>query len=984
VLTPLPEDAAETILTGMSPRVSAPPADTTGLPVSAGGRPQAARGPLEVGQQFGARYHILRELGIGGMGAVYQAWDAELSVTVALKVIRPEVTRDPVAAQDIERRFKQELLLARQVTHKNVVRIHDLGELNGIKYITMPYIEGSDLATVLRDERLPVPKVMALARQIAAGLQAAHEAGVVHRDLKPANVMIDHDHAIIMDFGIARSTSRGGPTPARAPAPTGSGVLDIAVDDDVTRAAATIAGEVIGTIEYMAPEQARGEHADQRADVYAFGLIVYDMLIGRRRSEHAVSAVGELQNRLAQAPPPVRSIVPEVPLPLDQLVTKCTEPDAAKRYQTTTELVAALDRLDDKGEPIPIKRTVRLPYAIAAIVLLLAISVGVWWYQRQFIPPTKHDNVKVVIADFQNNTSDPSLAHTLEPVLKQALEGASFISAFDREGMTRTLGVRPPERLDEDAARAIAVKQGVGVVLAGSLESLGSGGYRISVQAKQAVTGTVITSAQGRASSKDQILNAATRLITRVRTALGDETSESEQMFAMASLSATSLEVVGQYAAGREAASNNRYDEARRSYLKAVGLDPKFGIGYQALANVSLNQANQPDAEKYIREAMRYVTGMTQHERYTTRAAFYRITGDYRQCQKEYSDLLAAYPADIAAHNNLAICWANLRNFPKALDEVRQVVTILPNRALYRVNLAMYANFSTQFQTAEQEARKIPEPGLNALIALAFAQLGQGQFAEATDTYKTVAAIGEFGASLATAGLADVANLEGRFADAARILEEGATQDLAAKRQDWAAGKLAALVQTQLWRGQKRAAIAAAEKALLNSNGQNVQFLVARAFIEAGEFERARALMKALASEVRAEPQAYAKILEGELALKTGDPRQAIEVLTQANALLDTWLGHFDLGRAFFDAKQFPQADSEFERCINRRGEALQLIMGDDLTYSHLPTVYYYQGRVREEMKTEGYGDSYREYLKFRGASREDPLVKEVRKRAGE
>jgi serine/threonine protein kinase len=217
----LPGDAETRFV--IPPQASGHSPDTTGLPESAGGRPAKARGPLEIGQRFGARYHILRQLGIGGMGAVYQAWDAELGVAVALKVIRPEVMQDPAAAQDIERRFKQELLLARQVTHKNVVRIHDLGEIDGIKYITMPYIEGHDLASVLRSERLPVPKVMALARQVAAGLQAAHEAGVVHRDLKPANVMLEGEHAIIMDFGIARSTSRGGAAPKPAPAVTPNG-----------------------------------------------------------------------------------------------------------------------------------------------------------------------------------------------------------------------------------------------------------------------------------------------------------------------------------------------------------------------------------------------------------------------------------------------------------------------------------------------------------------------------------------------------------------------------------------------------------------------------------------------------------------------------------------------------------------------------------------------------------------------------------------
>jgi serine/threonine protein kinase/Flp pilus assembly protein TadD len=979
VLTPLPEDSAETILTGMSPRVSAPPADTTGLPVSAGGRPQSARGPLEVGQQFGMRYHILRELGIGGMGAVYQAWDAELSVTVALKVIRPEVTRDPVAAQDIERRFKQELLLARQVTHKNVVRIHDLGELNGIKYITMPYIEGSDLATVLRDERLPVPKVMALARQIAAGLQAAHEAGVVHRDLKPANVMIDHDHAIIMDFGIARSTSRGGPTPARAPATTTSGVLDIAVDDDVTRAAATIAGEVIGTIEYMAPEQARGEHADQRADVYAFGLIVYDMLIGRRRSEHAVSAVGELQKRLAQPPPPVKSIVPEVPLPLDQLVTKCTEPDAAKRYQTTTELVAALDRLDDTGKLRPIKRVIRLPYALAAAVLLLALSGYTWWATR---PPVTHDRVSVLIADFQNNTKDAAFDRTLEPMLKRALEGAGFITAFDRDAIRRQVGVTPPDRLDESAARVLATKQGLGVVLAGSIDPQGNG-YRVAVKATRAITGEVITDTDARASGKDQVLDVATRLITRVRSALGDEASSSAQLFAMASLSTTSLDVVQAWVAGREAASKNDYPEALRNYSKAVELDPKFGLGWAGMANVSANQANRQNAEKYITEALRFVNSMTEREKYTTRGGFYRLTGDYRQCVKEYGALLAAYPADIAAHNNLAICLANLRDFRKAFAEIRQVVDALPNRALYRVNMASFANFSSEFQTGEEQAKKLGEMDVNAMMAVAFSQVGQGRLPQAAETYQKITTISEYGASLATSGLGDLASFEGRFSEAARILAEGADRDLTSKHPEWAAAKLAALAHTELWRARPAAAIAAGKKALMLDTGLNVQFMAARAFVDAGDVASARPLIAAMEKGLLDEPKAYAKIVQAEIALTTGDAPRAIELLTQANALLDTWLGHFDLGRAYLAAKQFAQADSEFDSCFKRRGEALQLILGDEPTYSYLPPVYYYRGLVWEGLKSEGSKDLFREYLKFRGKSTDDPRLKEVRQHAG-
>ena len=203
---------------------------------------------------------------------------------------------------------------------------------------------------------------------------------------------------------------------------------------------------------------------------------------------------------------------------------------------------------------------------------------------------------------------------------------------------------------------------------------------------------------------------------------------------------------------------------------------------------------------------------MTERERYTTRGGFYRLTGDYRQCVKEYTELLASYPADVAAHNNLAICLANLREFSKAFDEVRQVVAILPNRALYRVNLASFANFSSNFRTAEQEARKIAEPDVNALIALAFAQVGQGQMAQAARTYESVAKISDYGASLGTSGLGDLASIEGRFSDAVTILEQGAARDLAFKRPDWAAAKFAALAHTELRRGRPRAAIAAGEQ----------------------------------------------------------------------------------------------------------------------------------------------------------------------------
>ena len=938
-------------------------------------RPPVRRGgPLDVGQRFGPRYRIVKLLGMGGMGAVYQAFDADLDVLVALKVIRTEGGGDPDETRAIERRFKQELLLARQVTHKNVVRIHDLGEIDGIKYITMSYIEGEDLSSLLKREgKLEVPRALSIMRQVVSGLVAAHEAGVVHRDLKPANIMIEGDNAIIMDFGIARSSSaqadlRGSMTPAAGTSRTGHHAYQ-----------STVAGTIVGTIAYMAPEQARGDPVDQRADVYALGLIASDMLVGPRKRPQ--QTLEDLRRDSDDPPAPLRLIEPELPGALETVVLRCLQRHPARRYQTSAELLAALDRLDAKGHLLPAIRRLTPRMVAATAALGVALLAATYYVTRIFTtPPVQPDPVSVVIADLDNRTGDPTLDRTLEPMLRRALEGAGFISAFDRNGIVRTLGVDAPERLDETAAREIAVREGVGVVLSGSLARDGDG-YTITVKATRTVTGEVVTDAETDADSREEIVPAATQLMTNVRTALGDEASESAQMFAMASLSATSLDVVQHYAAAQEASSNNRFDEARVSLLKAVEADPKFGVGYQLLAVQSRNLGQLAEADKYINQALQYLNGMTERERYSTRGMYYRLTGDYQQCVKEYGEMVARYAADVTGRNQRALCLTQLRDLKGAVDEMRQVVDLLPNRATFRDNLALYANYAGDFQTAEEQALTIQGADAYATLAVAFAQVGQGRLPEARQTYEKLAGIDALGASFAASGLGDLAAVEGRFADAVRILTNGATRDLASKNTDRAAAKFAAAAYAELSRGRAPAAIAAVEKALANSKAVKIRFLAGRLYVEAGNIDAARPLMASLAAELQAEPQAYAKLIEGNIALKSGDPRQAIKLLSEGNMLLDTWIGHYDLGRAYLDANAYIQADSEFDRCLGRRGEALALFLDEEPTYAYLPSVYYYQGRVRDGMKMAGAAESYKTYLGFRGESKEDPLLAQLRQR---
>jgi tetratricopeptide (TPR) repeat protein/tRNA A-37 threonylcarbamoyl transferase component Bud32 len=907
------------------------------------------------------------------MGAVYEAFDLDLGVAVALKTVRPEIAADPETARMLERRFKQELLLARKVTHKNIVRVHDMGEVDGIKYITMPYLEGDDLATLLKHEgKLPPGRVMPIARQVASGLAAAHEAGVVHRDLKPANIMLtDGGEALIMDFGVARSTG-------------GAKAVAVSGPDDQLRALLseehTMVGSVVGTIEYMAPEQARAQPVDHRADIYAFGLILYDLLLGRSRSRRTASVVAELNLRMKEAPPPPRSVDPTIPEALDRIITRCTQPDAAARYATTAELVAAFERLDDDGVPLPMIRRLTVRSGSAAILVVASLIGLTWWAAREPPAPVQHEPVSLLIADFENRTGDAGFAHTLEPVLKLALEGAGFISAYDRSGISRSLGVRPPDLLDERAAMEIAVKQGVGVVLAGSVARQRSG-FAVSIKATRAVTGQVIASATERTVSREEVLGTVTRLATTVREALGDDTSGSSQRFAMETLSATSLEVVREYAVAMEALSRSKFDEAQQRFSNAVALDPNFGLAYAGLAIASRNVDRQQDAEKYIKEAMRHLDGMTERERFRTRGLYYYLTSDYQACVKEYSVLIGRYAADAAARNNLALCQTYLRNMPQAVQEMRQVVKILPNRALYRFNLALYEDYNGEFQVAEQHVRAMQEPGLFGLLALAFAELGQERLPEAAETYQSLGKMDDLGASYTASGLGDLQFYEGRFSEAAQIFSRGATADLASGDTDRAANKFAAVARAQLARQQHGLAIDAADKALTHSQAVKIRFLAGRVYVDAGAAAKGRTIAEGLASEPQAEPKAYARILDGMAALNSNQPRQAIEHLIEANRLLDTWIGHMELGRAYLAAGAFAQADAEFDRCIKRRGEALSLFLDEDPTYGFFPAVYYYQGRVREGLKNPTFAESYAAYLDIRGQSTEDPLLPEVRRR---
>ena len=833
-------------------------------------------------------YEIVAPLGAGGMGEVYRARDTRLERQVAIKVIRPELAQNA----QILARFKQELLTDHRVTHKNVIRIYDLAEADDIKFITMEYIEGHDLRRLLLDEgKLPPERAIEIIRQVCLALDAAHSVGVIHRDLKPQNIMCDKaGRILVMDFGLARSIESKGMTQT---------------------------GALMGTIEYMSPEQSMGKQLDARSDLFAIGLIFYELLTNNSPYK-ADSAMGSLLLRNQQRAVPVSDSDASIPKGLSDIVGKCLERDLDLRYQSAQEIVTDLDAFQGKRPisasvvmPVPAPRRA-VPWkwiAGAAALLLLAGTPIVMQRFMHKTPTAQHSQVSVLVADFTNHTGDPIFENTIEPMFNVALEGASFINAYNR-GTARKLAQRlpnPTDKLDEQAARLVAVSQGIGAVITGELGRRGDS-YSISATALDSVTGNVLSKTEVTAANKDEVLLAIPKLAGPIRIALGDTTPESVQVEkARGAITAASLEAMHQYGVGIEQLNAGKMEEALRSFSNAVALDPSFARAYGSRAAANVNLGKMQDAEKDVKLAMEHVDRMTDRERYRVRGFYYLTTHNWQKCVEEYGELVNQFPADNTGQANLAGCYLYLRNLPKAVEAARRAVEIVPKGALQRAALSLYTSYNGDFAGGEREAQAALglSPSYPSYLALVEAQLGLGQMSEATETYHKLAKLNVQGASLAASGLADVALYEGRFADAVRILEHGATADLAAKDSDDAAEKFAALAHIQLLRGQKGPAVASATKASDMSQGIRVRVLAAQTFVEAGEIAKAQKLASGLASELQSEPQAYAKIIEGDLLLARGDVPNAVKTLTDANNLLDTWIGRFELGRAYLEAGAF-------------------------------------------------------------------------------
>ena len=366
---------------------------------------------LTTGSLFAGRYQIIEELGHGGMGRVYRALDKKLNEEVALKLVRPEIAADRSTLE----RFHNELKLARKISHPNVGRMYELMEEKGAHFITMEYVPGQDLKALIRQTgQLTVGKAIAIGEEICDGLAEAHKQGIVHRDLKPSNIIIDRaGGARIMDFGIARSMT--------VKSRTGPGVM-------------------IGTPEYMSPEQVEGKEVNARSDIYSLGIILYEMLTGRVPFEGDTPFTVGVKHK-SETPKNPKLLNPSVPDELSGVILKCLEKEKAKRYQSATDLRAELERLE-KGLPttariaperkaftskeITVKFQPKKLIIPALVVVALIIAAVIFW-------PKKASNLNpnlVAVAVFENKSGDPKLDYIGSLAAERIMQGLTQVGKF--------------------------------------------------------------------------------------------------------------------------------------------------------------------------------------------------------------------------------------------------------------------------------------------------------------------------------------------------------------------------------------------------------------------------------------------------------------------------------------------------------------------------------------------------------------------------
>jgi serine/threonine protein kinase/tetratricopeptide (TPR) repeat protein len=610
---------------------------------------ELARGTL-----FAGRYEIIEELGVGGMGRVYRVFDSRIREEVALKLLRPEVA----ARSKTVERFRNEIRLARKIVHKNVCRMFDMGEEHGTQFITMEYVAGEDLKSFIRRVgQLPANKAVFIGREIAEGLTEAHKIGVIHRDLKPGNIMIDKDgDAKIMDFGIARSLAGGG---------------------------TTADGAIVGTPEYMSPEQVDGKEADARTDIYALGVILFEMVTGRVPFE-GQTPFSVATKQKTEPPPDPATFNSQLPEGLDRLILRCMEKPPEKRYQTADELLADLTAVEEtvpKAERVPgqlpsrtrsrISRGLTVTwrpnkFVISVSALLILVGAGYLLWHNIIHPPTPPvPTAKPTLAflSFKNNSGNAALdpwKENLPMLLAGGLDQSRYIKVLDDPtvyGILKKLNLQSAEKYTTEDLKTIAAEGGATHLLSGNYLEAG-GKFIIKLSLIDAKTGTVLLPIQVEAQNRgEDIYNSIDGLVRKVKSALDiPEQAIDEATYKMVGDHYTrNPKALQAYVEGERLHQAGDYRNAITALEKAVELDPYFAMAYRQLGLIYGNRGDFFQKYKNLRKAYELRDRLPEKDRLLVEAGWYMLKEETEPKAHEiFKTIVERYPDDFQGRSGLA------------------------------------------------------------------------------------------------------------------------------------------------------------------------------------------------------------------------------------------------------------------------------------------------------------------------------------------
>lgn len=618
------------------------------------------------GDSFGPRYKIIEEIGRGGMGRVYKAEDKELGITVALKMIHPEYS----AKRHIIERFKKETLLARSISHENVIRIYDLGEVDKIKFISMDYIKGQSLKElILTSGRLSFETAISITKQICEALIVAHQKGVIHRDLKPQNILVDSSGKVyVTDFGVAKS---------------------VEVHED------SAPGIIIGTIHYISPEQAKGEKADTRSDLYSLGIIMYEMLTGEKPFK-AETYTGYIQKHIHEKPKSPSKLNPNIPLYLEKIILKCLEKDKHNRYQNAEEILHDLEEQKVATRPIlpriRVKKLLKVAYASALIILIVVIAY--LWIKRKpsGLLLTEDLAKSVVVMPFENNTGDESQDYwrkALSNMLIYDLIQSKLIRVLTEDRLLEIL-----EKLNLQDAKSYTSEDLKKVAEQGRVSHILTGNYtkaedtfRIYTKLQNIITGELIDSHKVEGEGEPTFYSAVDQLTPWVKFQFNFTNDEitADPDRNIEEILTGSPQALKYYQQGKQYYQEGKFEKSNESFEKALDIDPGFVLTYKRISENYHYLGDIDQAKKYAQMAFSWFDQdrVSFRERYLIEGwAFTILEGSYKKAIATYKKLLQNYPDDEDGNTYLGAIYRNAEEWDLAIERFEKVLKVNPQMAV--------------------------------------------------------------------------------------------------------------------------------------------------------------------------------------------------------------------------------------------------------------------------------------------------------------